>query len=49
MASDDTIRDKKLNAILKENQEKHQHYHPEKFINMNILQVKKFLMKDNER
>ena len=49
MTSDDTIRDKKLNAMLKEKQEKHQHYHPEKFINMNILYVKKFLMKDNER
>ena len=33
--------------ILKEKQQKYQHHHPEKFINMNILQAKKlyFLVK----
>ena len=29
------------NRILTEKQQKYQHYHPEKQINMNILQVKK--------
>ena len=33
---------KKYNMILIEKQQKYQHYHPEKLINMNILQVKKY-------
>ena len=32
---------KNNNMILTEKQQKYQHYHPEKLINMNILQVKK--------
>ena len=32
---------KNYNMILTEKQQKHQHYHQVKFINMNILQVKK--------
>ena len=39
---------KKYNMILIEKQQKYQPYHPEKLINMNILQVKKYypLMKE---
>ena len=39
---------KNCNTILKENQQKYQHYHLQKLINMNILQVKKyyFLVKE---
>ena len=40
---------KNCNAILTEKQQKYQHYHLEKLININILQVKKYclLIKDN--
>ena len=38
----DKIRNKNYNMILTEKQQKYQHYHLEKFINMNILQVKKY-------
>ena len=31
--------------ILTEKQQKYQHYHPEKLINMKILQVKKYYLK----
>ena len=45
MTNDDKIRDEKLQY---EKQQKYQHYHLEKLINMNTLQVKKycFLIKD---
>ena len=33
---------KNYNRILTEKLQKYQHYHLEKFINMNILQVKKY-------
>ena len=33
---------KKYNTILTEKQQKHQHYHQVKLINMNFLQVKKY-------
>ena len=33
---------KNVNTILTEKQQKHQHYHQVKLINMNILQVKKY-------
>ena len=47
MKIDDKIKDD-CNTILTEKQQKYQHYHLKKLINMNILQVKKyfFLMKD---
>ena len=45
MTIDDKIRDKKnCNMILTEKQQKYQHYHLEKLINMNILQVKKYYL-----
>ena len=34
---------KNCNVILTEEQQKYQHYHPKKLINMNILQAKKIL------
>ena len=39
---------KNCNTELTEKPEKYEHYHQEKFINMNILQVKKYclLIKD---
>ena len=36
------LRMKNYNTILIEKQQKYQHYHPEKLINMNILQAKKY-------
>ena len=35
---------KNYNMILTEKQQKYQHYHLEKLINMNILQVKKYFL-----
>ena len=35
---------KNCNMILTEKQQKYQHYNPEKLINMNILQVKKYYL-----
>ena len=35
---------KNWNMILTEKQEKYQHYHPQKLINMNFLQVKKYYL-----
>ena len=35
---------KHCKMILTEKQQKYQHYHPEKLINMNILQVKKYYL-----
>ena len=32
------------NMILTEKQQKQQHYHPEKLINMNILHVKRYYL-----
>ena len=45
----DKMRDEKLQYDIKEKQQKYQHYHQAKLINMNILQVKKHcpLIKDN--
>ena len=41
----DKIRDRKnYNMILREKQQKHQHYHQVKLINMNILQMKKYYL-----
>ena len=42
---------KKCSMILTEKQQKHQHYHHENLININILQVKAycFLMKDKQQ
>ena len=39
---DDKIRDEKLQCNINKKQQKYQHYHLEKLINMNILQVKKY-------
>ena len=36
---------KNYNKILTEKQQKYQHYHQVKLINMNILQMKKYLVK----
>ena len=42
MTADDKITDEKQhNMILTDRQQKHQHYHVEKLVNMDILQVKK--------
>ena len=50
MTIDEKIRDKKnYNMILTEKQQKYQHYHPEKSINMNILQVKKYYLLIKEK
>ena len=48
VTNDDKIRDEKLQYYVKEKQLEYQHYHLEKMISMNILQVKKycFLIKD---
>ena len=35
---------KNYNKILTEKQQKYQHYHLEKLINMNVLQVKKYYL-----
>ena len=45
---DDKLELKNCNVILTEKQQKYQHHHLEKLINMNILQVKKYclLIKD---
>ena len=42
MKVDDKIKDKKLQYDIDRDADKHQHYHPEKLINMNILQSKKY-------
>ena len=42
MTTDDKIKDEKLHMMLTEKQRKYQHYHLEKLISMNILQVKKY-------
>ena len=44
MTIDDKLRDEKLNMILTEKQQKYQHYHQIKLINMNIVQVKKYYL-----
>ena len=42
MITDDKIRDQKLENDINIEEQKYQHYHPGKLINMNILQVKKY-------
>ena len=43
MAIDDKVRDEKhCRMMLTEKQQKYQHYHQVRFVNMNILQVKKY-------
>ena len=42
MTIDENIKDEKYNTILTEEQQKCQHYHQVKLINMNILQEKKY-------
>ena len=47
MINHNKIRDENLQYDITEKQRIHQHYHLEKLINMNILQVKEFcLLKD---
>ena len=41
MTIDDKISDENFKIILKEKQQKYQHYHQVKLIKMNMLQVKK--------
>ena len=40
---------KNCNTILAERQQKYQHYHLDKLINMNILQVKKYCLLIKEK
>ena len=42
MITEDKIRDVKLQYDIKRKQQKYEHYHLEKLVNMNILQVKKY-------
>ena len=42
MIIDDKAKDEKLQYDINREAAKIQHYHPEKLINMNILQVKKY-------
>ena len=44
MTSDDKIRDKKLQYVTNEKQQKYQDYHLGKLINMNILLVKQYYL-----
>ena len=44
MAVDDKIREENSNSIFTEKLQKYQHYHLEKLINMNTLQVKKYYL-----
>ena len=44
MTIEDKIKIKNYNAILTEKQQTYQHYHLEKLINMNILQLKKYFL-----
>ena len=44
MVIDDVITDEKIQMTLTEKQQKHQHYHQLKLINMNILQVKNYYL-----
>ena len=44
MAIDDKTKDKKLQYDIYREQQKYQHYHLEKLININILQVKKYYL-----
>ena len=39
--TEDKIKDEKPNMVLTKKQQKYQHYHQVKLINMNILQAKK--------
>ena len=44
MTINDKIRDEKLQHYFKRQPAKYHHYHPEEFINMNTLQVKKYYL-----
>ena len=44
MSVDDKIRNEKLQYDINSQAAKYQHYHQEKLINMNILQVKKYYL-----
>ena len=44
MTIDDKIRDEKLQYDINREQQKYQHYHLEKLINMIILQVKNYFL-----
>ena len=48
MTIDDKIRDQKLQYHINREAAKDQRYHPEKFINMNFLQVKKYYLSVKE-
>ena len=39
-----TVDDKNYDTVLIKNQQKHQHYHLKKLINVNILQVQKYYL-----
>ena len=43
MATVDKVKDKKLQSAFIEKQQKYQHYHHIKLINVNILQAKKYV------
>ena len=51
MTTDDKTRDKNCNMMLTGKQQKYEHYHLEKLINMNILYGKKYclLIKDSNQ
>ena len=49
MTIDDKIRDEKLQYDSNRKQQKYQHYHLEKLINMNILQVKEYCLLINDK
>ena len=44
MATDDKIRDEKLQYNITEKLQKYEHCYPEKLINMNILQMKEYYL-----
>ena len=49
MTVDDKIRDENFNMILTEKLQKYQHYHLEKFVHMNILQVMKYFSSNQRK
>ena len=49
MTNDYKIRDEKLQYHINREAAKHQHYHLEKLINTNILQVKKYCLIVNDK
>ena len=48
MTTDEKLEMKNYNKISLEKQQIYQHYHPEKLINMNTLQVKKYYLSIKE-